>query len=108
MEHGPQLGRLIEDAGRYRDAVHVAVSSVTAVERLSPGQRVGFAEEGNAELVGTSEKAIGIVDPFLTQDVEPGERCWLLLDPNSITGLRHVWSHPAFQAAAAAAREKLQ
>jgi len=34
MKHVPQLGILIEDGDRRRDAVHVAVAAVTAETRL--------------------------------------------------------------------------
>jgi hypothetical protein len=39
---------------------------------------------------------VGVVDPFLFELVKPGDRFWLLLNPGSITGLRHDWSHPDF------------
>src|SRR5690349_11004258 len=107
MNNGPQLGQLIVDGDRRRDAIHIAVAPVTAAARLSPGQHVGLVQEGNLELVGLCECNIGVVDPFLPTDVEPGQRFWLFLYPGSITGLRHIWTHPAFAAVAAAVKEKL-
>lgn len=106
METGPQLGQLIEDGELRRDAVHIAVAPVTAAERLMPGQAVGMASESSLELVGPCEQSIGIVDPFLTHPVESGQRFWLFLFPGTITGLRHVWTHPVFTKGAAAARGK--
>lgn len=89
----PNLGELAaEDA--WRDAIHVAVAPVVAASELQPGQHVGVLEDGRADAI---EKTIGIVDPFLTEPVHPGERFWLLTYPNTITSLRHVWTHPAFR-----------
>lgn len=92
-----QLGKIITDPNVARDAIHIAVAPVTAAHALPPGQRVGFVEEGNDELVGAgATKLIGIIDPFLQEVVEPNQRCWLYLFPGSITSLRHEWTHTAF------------
>jgi hypothetical protein len=100
------LGSLITDGDRRRDAVHVAVAPVTAAERLAPGQHVGFVTPGDTETVGPCEQPIGVVDPFLTDDVQPGQRFWLFMYPNTVTSLRHVWTHPAFAPRVPAVKEK--
>jgi hypothetical protein len=89
---GPQLGQLI-DGDAFRDAVHVAVAPVAAAQDLQPGWHVGLHENGTALL---SNKPIGIVDPFLTVGPKMGERFYLFLYPNTVTGMRHMWIHPAF------------
>ncbi len=108
MDHGPQLGRMIGNGELRRDAIHIAVAPVTASCRLAPGEHVGLIEKDNVELVGPCAENIGIVDPFLSADVEAGHRFWLLLYPDTITGLRHVWTHPAYSAVAAAVAGKLR
>src|SRR5262245_3338274 len=91
-----KLGELITDPAAERDAVHVAVAPVVAAEDLLPGQHVGFVTPGDHEQVGATAITVGIVDPFLRQAVLRGERFWLLLYPQTITSLRHDWTHPAF------------
>jgi hypothetical protein len=87
------LGTIIGE-GAGRDAIHLAVEPAVAAEFLSPGMHVGFVEDG----VGVTgcKQFLGIVDPFLTNNVVKGERFWLVVYPRQITSLRHVWSHPAF------------
>ena len=91
----PNLGHLITNDMARRDAIHVAVAPVTAGQRLQPGQHVGLDADRRAT---SGYPRIGIVDPFLIDDVEEGQEFWLCLYPNTITGLRHVWTHPAFAA----------
>lgn len=90
------LGKILASPGQ-RDAIHIAVAPVTAAERLRPGQHVGFVTS-STEVVGASGTHIGIVDPFLTEDVLPKQRFFMCLYPNTITSLRHEWTHPAFGA----------
>lgn len=95
------IGKLIE--GDYqRDAIHIAVAPVTADEILYPGQRVEFVEgkQGRVkENRRASHVAVGIIDPFLDGRIYPDQKCWLFLFPNTITGMRHEWQHPAFERA---------
>lgn len=87
------LGKLvIGDPGR--DAIHIAVVPVVAARKLSPGQRAGLNDAGKAVPGGVL--ALGVVDPFLVRDVLSGEKFFLFLMPNTITSLKHKWTHPAF------------
>lgn len=90
------VGELIS-AGAERDAIHIAVAPVVATAFIDPGAHIGFTGENTLE-VGPCEVAmsVGIVDPFLTKPVRPGDRFWMFLHPNTITSLRHNWTHPAF------------
>ena len=85
------LGKI--PTGNERDAVHVAVIPVKAGSDLLPGMRVGLLDDGRASGCAVH---IGIVDPFLTDVVRAGSMFYLALFPETVTGMRHHWSHPAF------------
>ena len=92
------IGQILP-ASSERDAIHIAVAPVVAGQVLYPGQHIGLDAEGRAT-TGTPPSdpctLIGIVDPFLPGRVDPEQRCWMFLYPNTITSLRHQWTHPAF------------
>lgn len=91
-----KLGKVIEgDAVEFRDAVHVAVAPVVAGEKLWPSQKIEIDGGTKCTAMG-SEHPIGIVDPFLSHQVNVGDRFWMWLKPGTITSLRHEWEHPAF------------
>lgn len=83
------LGTILDESQK-RDAIHLAVEPTVATERLYPGQHIDATG-------GTKGKLVGIVDPYLTKPVFPGERFWLVVYPRQIKSLRHVWTHPDFK-----------
>lgn len=108
------MGAVLPDDASGRDAVHVAVVSCVAGEKLLPGQDIGLGPQaGNAlgeqMAFANSEtvKKIGIVDPFIKGVVWPGQRFWLYLYPRTITGLCHHWTHPDFADATPASARRL-
>jgi hypothetical protein len=98
----PELGKVL-DGKADRDAIHIAIAPVVAVEVLKPGEHIGFVEPGNSVKVGRASTrdnttAIGIVDPFLSKPVQPGQAFYMCVYPRTTQNLRHDWSHPAFTA----------
>ncbi len=93
----PVLGELLQ-GGERRDCIHVAIAPVVCKDLiLMPGEHIGIV--ANHPYFATAKDCavyIGIVDPFLKSPVKKGECFYLFLYPNTVTGLRHMWSHPAF------------
>lgn len=95
MSH-PTIGELIEPT-EPRDAIHIAIAPVIATSELAPGQYIGFTGEDTIHVcIVEPSMSVGIVDPFLKRNVKAGQSCWMFLHPNTITALRHEWTHPAF------------
>jgi hypothetical protein len=87
-----KLGSLVDETAE-RDAIHIAIAPVVAADKLYPGQEVGLNDKGEAV---NSDTPVGIVDPFLKGPVFPPQRFYLCLFPQTVTGMRHHWQHPAF------------
>jgi hypothetical protein len=90
-----QVGKLIEEGEPQKDAIHVAVAPVEAAEDLQPGQHIGFVANSRV-LVGRVNELIGVVDPYLIWPVPKGAKFYMFVYPNTVTGMRHEWEHPAF------------
>ena len=86
------IGKIITTE-QHKDAIHVAIVPVVAGEKLFPGWHVGIKESQGFH----AETPCGIVDPFLPSVfVQKGQTFWLFMYPNTVTNLRHDWTHPAF------------
>lgn len=78
-----------------RDAIHVAVITAVCDDfELKPGQHVGYY---NGKASAAFPRKLGIVDPYMQSSICLGELFWLCLYPNTVTGMRHHWEHPAFE-----------
>jgi len=93
MKEDLKLGQIIKEPSR-KDAIHMAIAPLKVAHITTAGRHVGIDSEGRAsEYV---DPKVGIIDPFLTRTAEAGDACWIFIYPNTITGLRHEWSHPSF------------
>lgn len=92
MSHEVKLGEILHGQN-FRDAIHIAVAPVIAGEEMNPGDHIEFY---GGKAYRSYSDTIGIVDPFLKGAVNRGESFYMFLYPNTITSLRHEWTHPAF------------
>ena len=97
------LGKLLGEGQGERDAVHIAVVPMVAAMAMPPATPVVLTADGRATEADEGVTAIGVVDPFLADGPNEGDRFWLFLTPGSITSLRHDWTHPAFPSSTALA-----
>lgn len=93
MSHKYELGTVPPEGAR--DAVHVAIVAMYCKKHLCGGERVVIDEEaGFVARAKMGEKGFGAVDPF-RDEVFPNSLFWVILNPGTVTDLRHTWSHPA-------------
>lgn len=105
----PKIGYFVDGDLPQRDAIHVAVLPVIAGERLVVGQSVEFVP-GSTDTVRAADQysRIGIVDPYLSSyrdEILEGHKFWMFLNPQSITSLRHDWTHPLIDRTAKSDKE---
>lgn len=95
----PPIGQILTEEQITRDAIHIAVFSATSTEKVYPNEDVGIVgHEHGTDLYfvsSSTEKGFcGKVDPFLRNPVLPGKIFLVFLYPNTITGMKHIYSHP--------------
>lgn len=115
-QYRPNLGDFPDETAK-RDATHIAVVPLIAAVDMAPGEKFGLDKDpcrGESYYETSPQKlfrvawpasykdkiteagTIGVIDPFLKEHVQKGQTFWGMLLPNTITDLRHVWSHPGF------------
>ncbi len=93
------IGTLLGSDVTHRDAIHIAVVPVIAADGLMGGDHVDLAYGTTNQVKRAADgEGIGVIDPFLKTYLRKGDRCWLFLHPNTVTGMRHEWVHPVFDA----------
>lgn len=108
IETQAKIGKLL-DKGEKRDAIHIAVLPVVCDMDMKPGSRVAVelvGDEYHAYVDKTS--GIGVLDPFLSDQVTRGSRCYVFIDPLTVVGMRHDWSHPALEVLPRVAKAKAE
>lgn len=97
-QYVPDIDQIISDpSSARRDAVHIAVGPIEAGERLYPGMKVKIID-GKIYLASRYDYDAA-VSPFIdeVEFVEQGQFCWIMMKPNTITSLRHLWTHDKFK-----------
>lgn len=95
MEPITTLGTLLKGEIQ-RDAIHIAIMPVITHRDLYPGESVKLIPGTKNTVMGCerdSTDCVGIIDPFLEGYIPGGSQVWMFLNPNTITGLRHEWTH---------------
>lgn len=97
MTNQEWIGKLLNDEAT-RDAVHIAVLPVISHQTyIYPGELVKLVFGTTNRVIRTSvndTQSIGVADPFLKEPAAEGERFFVFIHPNTISGMRHIWTHP--------------
>lgn len=92
------IGQILSDSENIqRDAIHIAVLPVTSKETIYGGMWLRFAFESTTQVLQADDESpsiMGIADPFIKGPIGAGQRFYMFVLPNTITSLRHDWTHP--------------
>lgn len=92
-----RIGTILDETAE-KDAVHFAVLPViSADDYLYAGNQIKFVFGSTTHVKSARDgaSAQGVVDPFITDSIQKGDRFFMFMNPGSITSLRHEWTHPA-------------
>jgi hypothetical protein len=96
------IGKIIVSK-QHRDAIHVAVVPAVSSCDVKPGEWVRLVsrgQDGHGRVMVAPDNAddaaplIGIADPFVSVTIRRGIGFWVMLFPDTATGLRHEYTHP--------------
>ena len=109
QQYVPDIDKIITDPSTTRrDAIHTAVAPIEVGSKVEPGMKVVIVKvrisETQTELKifpatqsTEPDQYDAAVSPFLERAAERGEWCWIMMRPNTVTSLRHLWTHDKFQ-----------
>ena len=83
------LGKPPKELG-VKDAVHVAIVSVRAAERIELGARCSLNKYNEAV---NDSKGPGIADPFRKEEILTGVNFLMLMNPDEVDNVQHYWEH---------------
>lgn len=94
----PKVGAILDPNKEYkRDAIHVPIMSVVSGYKggLIGGDFVYLQNGLAVKWYDTyKEKPVGVVDPFIRDVIQQGDKFYLFLKPESTLKLWHDWIHP--------------
>lgn len=93
MAQSVNLGETPKD-NDIRDALHIAVISGLAGEKLKAGQNIKLQD--GVWISCNVSVSTAVVDPYIKKPLIRGDLFWACLLPNTVTDVRHVWTHPDF------------
>lgn len=93
----PLFGRVLDQDFTYtRDAVHIPIVPVIAGGFIKPRSLLTLSKKSSGDIfakVSEMPTSIAVVDPFISETINPGEIFYAWLRPESAQKLWHEWTH---------------